>query len=55
MLVGTVPEGLIVISEEKPEPFRGLACEGLEPILYIAWEPDLAVSGQFHDLSAKHF
>jgi len=48
-LVDAVPERLKVIGKEQPESFCGLACESLEPVLYIAWEPDLAVPGQFHD------
>jgi len=41
ILTGTVPERLIVISKEQPEPLSGLAPERGKPILDIPWEPDL--------------
>src|ERR1700730_6138197 len=50
ILAGTMPERLIVIGKEKPEPLSGLPPERGKPILDIAWEPDLAVSRQCHYL-----
>src|SRR6266852_1921402 len=49
ILVGTVPERLIVIGKEQPQPLSGLACERGEAVLYICCEPNLAVSGKCHD------
>src|ERR1700730_1849869 len=49
ILAGTVPERLIVIGKEQPEPPSGLTPEGGKPILDIPGEPDLAVPGKCHD------
>src|ERR1700687_3726038 len=53
ILAGTVPERLIVIGKEKPEPLSGLTPERGKPVPDITWEPDLAVSRQCHDLVVR--
>src|SRR3984893_7308444 len=46
ILVGLVPERLIVIGKKQPEPLRSLTCKRIEAILNVRGKPDLAVSGK---------